>query len=94
MKKNIYNEIYRLFEEGDYGLTINVGPLTMRLYNNEEDQSVWGRGVVVNDKIYEVGELYGEGQGPGNYAQLFAGECDIIQGLTNVIYSDFFEEED
>ena len=96
MKKEIYNSIYRLFEEGDYGLTITAGPLTMKLYDarKEETPTVWENGVVVNDQIYQVGDLYNEGQGPGNYAELFTGEYDIIEGLADVIYKDFFEEED
>ena len=90
MKKEIYNAIYRLFSEGDSKLTIKVGQITLKLYNESTD--IWNYGVFANGMPYTVGALYSVGLGPGDFAQLFAGEYDIIQGLTEEIYKEEFGE--
>lgn len=95
MKKELYNAIFRLFEEGDYGLTITVGGIELRIYDAEkadESPSVWNMGIVANDRIYRVGGLYCDGKGPGSYAELFRGDYDVINALAEEIYNDFFEE--
>ena len=88
MKNQIYNAVYRLFEDGNYLLTITVGQVELKLYdkNPEDTNCVWDMGVTANGTPYTVGELFGSGLGPGNYAELFAGEYDIIQGLTDLIF--------
>ena len=96
MKKKIYEAIYRLFEEGDHGLTINVGGIELRFYDAEkadESPSVWNMGIVANDRVYKVGDLYCDGKGPGNYAELFSGDYDIIDGIADEIFNDNFKED-
>lgn len=96
MKKAIYEAIHRLFEEGDYGLTITVGGISLRLYDPEkEDESptVWNMGIVANGKVYKMGDLYMEGKGPGTYAKLFSGDYDIIDGLADEILNNNFKED-
>ena len=90
MKNEIYKAIYRLFKEGDSKLTIKVGQITLKLYNESID--IWNYGVLANGMPYTVGALYSVGLGPGTYAELFAGEYDIIQGLTEEIYKEEFGE--
>lgn len=87
MRDKIYNAIYRLFEEGDYKLTLNVGGIEMRLYNPEDDNidDVWNMGIIANGIVYKMWELYNEGKGPGSYAELFRGDYDIIEGFTDYI---------
>ena len=92
MKRELYNAIYRLFEEGSNSLTIKVGQVELKLYDNKKEyQAIWDFGVTANGMPYTVGALYSVGLGPGTYAELFAGEYDIIQGLTEEIYKDEFE---
>lgn len=91
MKKELYNAIYRLFEECNHGLYINVGPVGLEFWTPEkEDYAVWEIGICANGKVYSVDSLYHKNLGPGSYAQLFAGEFDIIEGLTELIYSEEF----
>lgn len=96
MKNEIYNAIYRLFEEGDYKLTLNVGGIEMRLYNPEDDNiegNVWYIGIVANGTVYQIGDLYCEDLGPGTMAQLLRGDYDIIRGLAECIYNDNYQKE-
>ncbi len=91
MKNEIYNAIYRLFEEGDYSLTINVGGIELRLYNPEDDNiegNVWAIGIVANGTVYQIGDLYCDDLGPGNMAQLLRGDYNIIRGFAECIYED------
>ena len=91
MKNKIYDAIYRLFEEGDYCLSITVGGIEMRLYNPEDDNidgNVWNRGIVANGTVYQIGDLYCEDLGPGNMAQLLRGDYNIIRGLAECIYNE------
>lgn len=91
MKKQLYNAIYRLFEECQYGLTITVGQVSMSFWEpDKESCTVWEMGISANGKVYSVGSLFDKHLGPGSYAQLFAGEFDIINGLTEVIYAKEF----
>lgn len=92
MKKNLYDAIYRLFNEGDYGLTITVGQVSLKLYEpDKENNTVWEKGIEANGTPYTVEDLYADGLGPGTYAELFAGEYDIIEGLAEQIYNDEFD---
>ena len=96
MKDKIYDAIYRLFEEGDYKLTLNVEGIEMRLYNPEDDnltENIWYRGIVANGTVYQIGDLYSEGLGPGTYAELFRGDYDIIEGLAECIYNEELSKE-
>lgn len=91
MKKEIYNAIYRLFYECDYRLTITVGGIEMRLYSPEDDNltdNIWYRGIVANGTVYQIGDLYSDGLGPGTMAQLLRGDYDIIEGLAECIYNE------
>ena len=90
MKKDIYNAVYRLFATGDYGLTITVGPLALRLCGSPETEhpNYWDRGVRCNGTDYTIEDLILNGNGPLTYAQLAAGEYDCIQGLTDLIYNN------
>lgn len=98
MKKTIYDTlydaVYRLFNEGDYGLTINVGGIDLRLYetNDHTPMYVWNCGIVANNRVYRVGDLYMKGKGPGTYAEIFSGDYDIIDGLADDIYNDNFNK--
>ena len=93
METELYNAIYRLFMEGDYGLTIKVGHLSLKLYEpDKENYTIWEKGIEANAIPYTVEDLYVDGLGPGTYAQLFAGEYDIIEGLAKQIYSDEFNQ--
>lgn len=88
MKKDIYNAIYRLFEEGDYKLTLNVGGIELRLYDPGDDNltdNIWYRGIVANGTVYQIGDLYCDDLGPGTMAQLLRGDYDIIEGFTDYI---------
>lgn len=86
----IYNAIYHLFYEGDFNLCLNVGGITFRLWEpDRESCSVWEMGIEANNEVYTVGGLYDKNLGPGNYAQLFAGTYDIIDGLADLICEDF-----
>lgn len=86
MEKEMYKAIYRIFNEGNANLFINVGDKKLSLYTpDSEYYTVWDFGVNVNGKIYTVGDLFHKGLGPGSYAELFAGDYDIIQGLTDLI---------
>ena len=94
MRDKIYDAIYRLFEEGDYSLTINVGGIELRLYNPEDDnltENIWYRGIVANGTVYQIGDLYSDGLGPGNMALLLRGDYDIINGLAECIYEDNYK---
>lgn len=98
MKKNIYEAVYeavyKLFDECSYRLTLNVEGISLRLYDPEADNitdNVWNMGIVANDRVYRVGDLYCDGKGPGTYAKLFSGDYDIIDGLAEEIYNDNFE---
>lgn len=87
---NIYNAIYRLFSEMDYNLRITVGDITLRLYDFDmADPSIWDKGIMANESAYDLGCLAAEHLGPYTYAELFAGEFDIIQGITDLICKDF-----
>ena len=91
MKKQIYEAVYRLFNECDYGLTINVGGIELRIYDAEkadESPTVWNEGIVANDRVYRIGDLYCDGKGPGNMAELLRGDYDIIDGLADEIFND------
>lgn len=95
MKRDIYNAIYRLFEEGDYKLTLNVGGIELRLYNpllDDIEDNVWNWGVIANGTVYKMGELYCDDLGPGNMAQLLRGDFDIIEGFTDYIYHKLSKE--
>ena len=97
MKKQIYDAVFRLFNKGDYSLTINVGGISLSLYDpeeNNESPSVWNDGIVANSAVYKVGELFSDGKGPGTKAELFRGDYDIVDGLATQIYEDNFKEED
>lgn len=96
MKKKIYNAIYRLFEEGDYSLVINVGGIELKLYNPEDDnltENIWYRGIVANGTVYQIGDLYCEDLGPGTIAQLLRGDYNIIRGLADCIYNEELSKE-
>lgn len=91
MKGKIYEAIYRLFEEGDYSLTINVGGIELKLYDPEDDDnedSVWNVGIIANGTVYQIGDLYIDDLGPGTMAQLLRGDYDIIEGFAECIYED------
>ena len=86
MEKELYNAIYRLFNEMDYNLVITVGDTTLRLYDpQKEDPSIWERGIKANGWVYTLDELAEEHLGPSTYAELFAGEYDIISGFVELI---------
>lgn len=86
MKKELYDAIYRLFKEMDYSLTITVGDTTLRLYDpEEEDPSIWERGITANGWVYTIDELAEKHLGPSTYAELLAGEYDIISGFVELI---------
>ena len=96
MKKAIYQAIYRLFEEGDYSLAITVGGIELRLYNPEDDnltENIWYRGIVANGTVYQIGDLYSDGLGPGNMTQLLRGDYDIIRGFAECIYNEQLSKE-
>lgn len=96
MKKQIYEAVYRLFAEGDYHLTINVGGISLSLYDpekNNESPSVWNDGIVANSVVYKVGELFSDGKGPGTKAELFRGDYNIIDGIADDIFNDNFKED-
>lgn len=91
MKRELYNAIYRLFEEGSTSLVIKVGSVTLKFWTPEKEYyTVWEMGICANGEVYTIDSLYQERLGPGNFAQLFAGEFDIINGLTEVIYAEEF----
>ena len=95
MKKEIYEAVFRLFNEGDYRLTINVGGISLSLYDpekNNETPNVWNDGIVANSVVYRVGDLFSDGKGPGTKAELFRGDYDVIDGITEQIYEDNFKE--
>lgn len=86
MKKNLYDAIYRLFKEMDYSLAITVGGTTLRLYDPQtEDPSIWERGITASGWVYTLDELAEEHLGPMTYAELLAGEYDIISGFVELI---------
>lgn len=86
MKQELYNAIYRLFNEMDYNLTITVGDTTLRLYDpQKEDPSIWERGITADGLVYTLDELAEEHLGPSTYAELLAGEYDIISGFVELI---------
>ncbi|WP_406539429.1 hypothetical protein [Fibrobacter sp.] len=96
MKKQIYDAVYRLFYNGDYRLTINVGGISLSLYDpekNDETPNVWNDGVVANGDVYKVADLWADGKGPGTKAELFMGTYDIIDGLAEQIFEDNFKED-
>ena len=94
MKKELYNAIYHIFDEGNYLLTIKVGQVELKLYETKPDETdnVWNMGVTANGTPYTVGELYDEDLGPGSYAELFAGKYDVIDGLVELVYNDFYKD--
>ena len=96
MKNKIYDAVYRLFEEGDYSLTITVDGIEMRLYNPEDDNidgNVWNVGIIANGTVYQIGDLYSDDLGPGTMAQLLRGDYDIIDGLAECIYNEELSKE-
>ena len=91
MREKIYDAIFRLFEEGDYKLTLNVGGIELRLYDPEDDNltdNIWHSGIVANGTVYQIGDLYCDDLGPGTMAQLLRGDYDIIRGFADCIYED------
>ena len=96
MKKEIYDAIYRLFEEGDYSLVITVGGIEMRLYNPEDDNvegNVWNVGIIANGTVYQIRDLYNDDLGDGNMPQLLRGDYDIIRGFAECIYNEQLSKE-
>ena len=60
MKNKIYKAIYRLFEEGDYSLTITVGSVELSLYDPINDYpTIWERGIMANGEMLDFDDLYG-----------------------------------
>lgn len=96
MKNKIYNAIFRLFEEGDYKLTLNVEGIKMRLYNPKDDnltENIWYRGIIANGTVYRIADLYYDDLGPGTMAQLLRGDYDIIEGFAECIYNEQLSKE-
>ena len=96
MREEIYDAIYRLFFKCDYRLTINVGGIELRLYNpllDDIEDNVWNMGIIANGTVYQIGDLYMEGKGPGTYAELLRGDHDIIGELTECIYNEKYQKE-
>lgn len=86
MRKNLYDAIYRLFNEMDYNLHITVGDITLRLYDPQKDDPlIWERGITANGWVYDLSYLAEEHLGPSTYAELFTGEYDIISGFVELI---------
>lgn len=86
MEKELYEAIYRLFNEMNYNLVITVEDITLRLYDpKKEDPLFWERGITANGWVYTLGELAEEHLGPATYAELLAGEYDIISGFVELI---------
>lgn len=86
MEKKLYEAIYRLFNEMDYNIAITVEDTTLRLYDpGKEDPSFWERGITASGWVYTLSELAELHLGPSTYAELFAGEYDIISGFVELI---------
>lgn len=91
----LYDKIYRIWTYGGgeeiIGYDSNNSPIIAKSTSGD---SIWDYGVVVGDKEYTLETLqgerteYGERAVPCTYAQLFAGECNIIKAIGDAIAKD------
>lgn len=91
----LYEKIYRIWEYGGGQETIGYdkdnNPIVAESVSGRR---IWDFGVKVGEREYTLESLYmdyyGSGMNvvPSNYAQLFAGEFDIIQAICDAIVYD------
>ena len=101
IRVSLYDKIYRIwmFGGGEEAIALdpNDNPIVAKSISGE---TIWDYGVEVRGVEYTIDSLQdmrtenGERAVPCNFAQLFAGECDIIQAITDAIYNRFWGDED
>ena len=96
---DVYNKVYKLFTSGDFnkfeviGYNQNKEPIKASLWQAEiEHPSVWDMGIMVGHRIYPIwAERYAD-KAPDNFGDLFTGQYDIVQAITDAIIEDYFGE--
>lgn len=93
---SLYDKIYRIWEYGGGEETIGYdkdgNPIVAESVSGN---SIWDFGVKVGEREYTIDSLQGERTENGeravpcNYAQLLAGECDIIKAICDAIVYDY-----
>ena len=104
--ENLYKKIYRLWEQTTdteiVGYDADNNPIKIERVSNPEIPSIWTMGVQVlpTDKIrgreYTLWSLatdLGVGNAPQTYAEVFAGDYDIIRLFAEKIAEDLGIEE-
>lgn len=102
MKETLYDKIYRIWEYGGGKETIaydkDSNPIVVESISGN---NIWHYGIKVGNRIYTLETLWMDSYGddgpkvaPSNYAQLFAGEFDIIEGIADAIKKDLGLKEE
>jgi len=99
--ETIYDKIYRIWEYGGRKETIaydkDGNPIVAESISGD---IIWDYGIRVGNREYTLESLYMDYYGsdmnvvPSTYAQLFAGEYDIIDAIAEAIKSDLGLKED
>lgn len=95
----LYDKIYRIWMYGGGQETIGYdkdnNPIVAESVSGKR---IWDFGVKVGEREYTLETLQekrtenGERAVPCNYAQLLAGECDVIKAICDAIVYDFCSE--
>ena len=95
-----YDTIYRIWMCGGGEETIGIDANNnLIIAKSVSGDTIWDYGVEVNGIEYTIDSMQdmrtenGERVVPCNFAQLFAGEYDIIQAITDAIYERFFRNK-
>ena len=93
--ETLYDKIYRIWQFGGgeeiIGYDMNNNPIVAKSISGS---SIWSYGIQVEEREYTLESLfadyYGSGMSvvPSNYAELFAGEYNIIDSIADAIEKD------
>lgn len=104
--ETIYDKIYRLWEQTTdteiIGYDADNNPIKIERVSNPENPSIWTMGVsvlpteTIKGREYTLWSLatdLGVGNAPQTYAEIFAGDWDIIALFAEKIAEDYGIEE-
>lgn len=99
---NLYNKIYRLWEQTTdteiVGYDADDNPIKIERVSDPEYPSIWTMGVrvlpteIIKGREYTLWILasdLGVGNAPMTYAEIFAGDYDIIRLFADAIMEDY-----
>ena len=90
MLKDIFKAVYQLLEAEDRNLVLNVGDIELGLHLPKEDLNWSEIGITANGRVYTPASCLIFGcEAPKTLAQLFSGEYNIIEALSQHIYTDW-----